>query len=653
MPVLNTASEGTRHNPSDPFVFWAEVYDEQPNPLLSLEEDFLPQLLPQVRGLDVVDLGCGTGRWLQRLAGQQPGSLLGIDSSREMIARAAAKVGRDAVLLQADCGSVSLSAGSADLCLASFLLSHVCDLEGFARQLADVLRPGGNAFITDVHPETAAGLGWKRAFRYGQQRISLQTHERPIAELISTLHQHGLHAVLLLEPCFQTRQRQTLLEQHRLPLDSSTLQSPAIYILQVQRRDAAWRTSTAWDSRSLRLAGARISFGPYASANAQLKLSRGAVTSIGSSPLEQSSEADANSLDLSGYLLLPGLINSHDHLEFGLFPKLGRGGYSNAAEWAEDIQGREAAVIAQYRSIPKAVRCWWGAIRNLLCGVTTACHHNPLFAALCLPDFPVRVLRDYDWAHSLSFDSDIAAKFNGCGADAPFIIHAGEGMDESSAAEIGEIDRRGLLNDRAVLVHALALDSETVSLLNQRGAAVVWCPTSNRFLFGNTLDREILSRIHNLALGSDSALTSAGDLLDDIDFAHRETGMSPGRLYEVVYTAASRIFRMRNGEGSLRPGGVADLIAIRDAYADPADVLANLSGDKIELVVLRGQVQLARTPIMERLPGALREGLEPLQVDGETVWLRGPVAASYEAAVGSLYVPLQLGRKRVRYVANC
>ncbi len=82
MPVLNTASEGTRHNPSDPFVFWAEVYDEQPNPLLSLEEDFLPQLLPQVRGLDVVDLGCGTGRWLQRLAGQQPGCLLGIDSSR-------------------------------------------------------------------------------------------------------------------------------------------------------------------------------------------------------------------------------------------------------------------------------------------------------------------------------------------------------------------------------------------------------------------------------------------------------------------------------------------------------------------------------------------------------------------------------------------
>jgi len=39
-------------------------------------------------------------------------------------------------------------------------------------------------------------------------------------------------------------------------------------------------------------------------------------------------------LDLTGFLILPGLINAHDHLEFNLFPSLGHGTYPNAKSWA-------------------------------------------------------------------------------------------------------------------------------------------------------------------------------------------------------------------------------------------------------------------------------------------------------------------------------
>src|SRR2546427_11858188 len=41
---------------------WAMIYDDEDNPLIVLEERHLPGLLGDVQGLDVIDLGCGTGR---------------------------------------------------------------------------------------------------------------------------------------------------------------------------------------------------------------------------------------------------------------------------------------------------------------------------------------------------------------------------------------------------------------------------------------------------------------------------------------------------------------------------------------------------------------------------------------------------------------
>ena len=41
---------------------WAAVYDHDGNPLLGLEEPIVRAAVGDVRGLDVLDLGCGTGR---------------------------------------------------------------------------------------------------------------------------------------------------------------------------------------------------------------------------------------------------------------------------------------------------------------------------------------------------------------------------------------------------------------------------------------------------------------------------------------------------------------------------------------------------------------------------------------------------------------
>src|SRR5512146_2229382 len=150
----------------DAYRLWAPTYDGEPNPLLALEERVLgPLLLPAAAGRDAVDLGCGTGRWLERALAAGARNAIGLDQSPEMLARAAAKPGLAARLLQADCARLPLAASSADVLICSFVLGYVPDLENFVRQLARVARRGADLFISEFHPEAGA-RGWHRSFSH-------------------------------------------------------------------------------------------------------------------------------------------------------------------------------------------------------------------------------------------------------------------------------------------------------------------------------------------------------------------------------------------------------------------------------------------------------------------------------------------------------
>jgi hypothetical protein len=108
------------------------------------------------------------------------------------------------------------------------------------------------------------------------------------------------------------------------------------------------------------------------------------------------------------------------------------------------------------------------------------------------------------------------------------------------------------------------------------------------------------------------------------------------------------ILRLRRGEGRLRPGSAADILVVRDRGLSPAETLAQLSVDQIELVMLAGRVQLAGPALFDRLPAAFTSGLEPLEVDGLARWVRAPVGqliADAEEVLGSDFC---VGGKRVR-----
>ena len=334
-----------------------------------------------------------------------------------------------------------------------------------------------------------------------------------------------------------------------------------------------------------------------------------------------------NASTLSGYLLLPGFVNAHDHLGFSLFPKLGNPPYRNYIDWGDDIHIRFPDLIAKHRAVPKAIRLWWGGLRNLLCGVTTVSHHDPFWPELRREDFPVRVVQNHGWGHSLALGGDLRQARIATPVGQPFIVHACEGVDELAREELGGLERLGVLDDHTVLVHGLAIDRDGVALMRDRRTALIVCPSSNMFLFEKIPDMALLSNIEMIALGSDSPLTATGDLLDEIRFAMRYSGISALAAYRMVTTAPAAILRLRDAEGSIQESGLADLIAVQDTGQDPLDRLESLYMNDVELVMIGGRVQLASDAMLGRLSPAARHGLELLSVDGSIRWLRAPVNA--------------------------
>lgn len=639
--------------PSDVFDTWAEVYDEQPNPLLALEQRFLSRMLPDVAGLDVLDAGCGTGRWLQLLAPHRPASSVGVDVSPQMLQRASAKLGPASTLRQGTCVSLPMANANTDLVLCSFVLSYLENVEAFACELHRVTRPGANVFLTDMHPDTALTCNWKRSFRANGTEEHLRATHRSLQQITDIFQTYGFELLTRIEPCFDVQEKATFAQNGKLEAYESATNLPAIYILQLRKRLAlAPRLpSQPENSETLHISGASCALGPEAATHASIAIERGHIQAISSSISRNDLSPSTDNIDLTGYLLLPGLINAHDHLEFGLFPNLGAGPYQNSVEWAKEIHRTHASLIARHRKVPKAVRLWWGALRNLLCGVTTVCHHNPLSRELLSDDFPIRVLSKFGWAHSLEMDPNLIHNFDHTPPNLPFVLHAAEGVDAKSAQEIFDLDRMQVLDDRTVLVHGLALNSKAVALLNRRRSSLVVCPTSNQFLFHSTPSSALIRSLNTVVLGSDSPLTAAGDLLDEISFARNEIGLDNNSLYEMVTAKSANVLRLRNGEGHVRPGSVADIIAIRDLGLTPAETMTQLTFDQVELVILSGRIQLASSVLYHRLPESLKEGLQPLLVDGHQRWLRAPIDNLLSEARKVAGRDIRLGGKKVDHAS--
>jgi malonyl-CoA O-methyltransferase len=188
--------------PVEGYRAWAPCYDQTANPLLSLESRVLSQFLAAFGGARILDVGCGTGRWMEPLVAGGA-CVFGVDLSDEMLAVAAAKPALTGRVVVADIEDLPIQTDSFELALCCFALSYARNLN---RALAELARVARRVAVTDLHPE-AMRRGWKRSFRQQGRTIEIAHTSHSVRELDEAALGAGLSRPSRLEVAFGKPER--------------------------------------------------------------------------------------------------------------------------------------------------------------------------------------------------------------------------------------------------------------------------------------------------------------------------------------------------------------------------------------------------------------------------------------------------------------
>jgi cytosine/adenosine deaminase-related metal-dependent hydrolase len=284
-------------------------------------------------------------------------------------------------------------------------------------------------------------------------------------------------------------------------------------------------------------------------------------------------------------LVLPGFINSHDHLDFNCFSPLGNEIYDSYTAWGKDIHQRYRDQIRAVLNIPQQLRSSWGMYKNLLAGITTVINHG---AHLKIDGPLINIHQETQNLHSVRFENKWKWKLNN-----PFkknkicVIHAGEGAVDVSGKEIDELLKYNLLNRKIVAVHGVAMSAEQSAGF----LGLVWCPESNRILLNTHTHVGLLKSNTQIVFGTDSTLTGDWNIWEHLRLARTLSQMTDAELFDTVTGAPAHLWGLNNGR--LEPGKNADLVIVKaehdsvswnDLYStDPKDILMVLHKGKIRM----------------------------------------------------------------------
>ncbi|HSZ32973.1 MAG TPA: amidohydrolase family protein [Puia sp.] len=299
-------------------------------------------------------------------------------------------------------------------------------------------------------------------------------------------------------------------------------------------------------------------------------------------------------INFTSATVLPGFINSHDHLDFNCFPVLGQRKYSNYTEWGKYIHKVYKEHIDSILRIPQQLRTEWGIYKNLLAGVTTVVNHG---SYLKIENPLINVYQKSQNLHSVWFENNWKWKLNN-----PFlkskdcIVHTGEGADQQSSDEIDRLLKYNLFKRNLVGVHGVAMNSNQAKHFK----GLVWCPESNKVLLNKHADIGTLKRHTNIIFGTDSTLTGNWNFWHHLRLARSLHLVDDSELFSMVTSSPAQLWNLNSGE--LTAGRDADLVIVKKKMGAPNwDDVYRTNPEDILLIISKGKIRLYDKALQSQL----------------------------------------------------
>ncbi len=140
------------------------------------ELDLVGQIVKRIpEAQSAADLGCGSGTLLERVSGSMR-TLIGVDSSREMLAEAARRLERDGSQIDLRIGELEhlpLRDGETEVAIINLVLHHLRNPRQGLLEARRILRPGGTLILADFHKHQQEMM----RSRYGDHWLGFSTEE--------------------------------------------------------------------------------------------------------------------------------------------------------------------------------------------------------------------------------------------------------------------------------------------------------------------------------------------------------------------------------------------------------------------------------------------------------------------------------------------
>ena len=287
--------------------------------------------------------------------------------------------------------------------------------------------------------------------------------------------------------------------------------------------------------------------------------------------------------NFSNAIAFPGLINSHDHLEFNLFPKLGNRIYKDYLDWGNDINIQNKKQIEIIKKVPKDLHYKWGLYKNLICGVTTIINHGKILNTQHnnLPN----VFSNYNYLHSLSIEKKWKIKFLLKLNRLPVLIHIGEGTNKESKNEIDELIKWNIFDRNLIGIHAIAMNEEQ----SKKFKAIIWCPDSNFFLYNKTANIPLLKKHTNILFGTDSTLSTDWNLWNHLRLARDLNYLNEDELFLSISETASKVWKLKS-MGKIEINNTADIVICKKKYKNKWDSFYSINPEDILMILKNGIV---------------------------------------------------------------